>query len=867
MAKCFVDRCTNYSRKKVDYGNTVMHVFPSSLEGIKVWLRHVEQSGQVIHNFNETAEKIFQMGRNDPFRICSEHFANQSYVLRGQKRTLKSDAVPTVFPSDPPLKPSCKKARMDYSAIPWVQPGPKHGQVKISIHDNVNQSANDSIDLTDNGPLHFPKCCQYVPANADLTKRANEYIKENLSDVKEEYKDGNKIIERLLNLTLEIIYLLTGEDYIVVKKTSGEHVAPSSHPCVSEGLSRTQSPVFQPHSMMHEKDNDQKILELTNKIIQLVTGEEGEYLEGHKGLYKDVMMENHQPLTSLDTLKNSQIGYTSINNMEESASCHGGNLTDTDIYTPTDHTQYTSIHIKEELVSCEGGNLTDSDIYTPTDHTQYTSTDIKEEPASCDGGNLTDSDIYTPTDHTQYTSTHIKEESVSCDGGNLTDTDIYIPTDHTQYTSTHIKEESVSCDGGNLTDTDIYTPSDHTQYTSTDIKEESVSCDGGNLTDSDIYTPTDHTQYTSTHIKEESVSCDRGNLTDSDIYTPTDHTQYTSTDIKEEPILCDGGNLTDTDIYTPTDHTQYTSTHIKEESVSCDGGNLTDSDIYTPTDHTQYTSTDIKEEPILCDGGNLTDTDNVTSAKDAVKSKISTAVIVENSKNTTIDANVSISGGKNIVRNIKKPFYRIHEKANFMVILYNCPDCDKSFTNNLDLVRHQIMHNREKWFQCSCSRGNLKDTTPTQYTSTHIKEESVSCDGGNLTDTDIYTPTDHTQHPSAHIEGKSVLCEKGILTDTDIVTSAKDSCKSKISTDFEVGDLENTNNNATSSQLGCKKPVENSNKPFYTIEERPDMMVILYNCPDCHEAFKSNLDLAKHQVNHSAKKRIKCSECGIRFCH
>ncbi|XP_075070907.1 gastrula zinc finger protein XlCGF66.1-like isoform X2 [Mixophyes fleayi] len=116
-------------------------------------------------------------------------------------------------------------------------------------------------------------------------------------------KDWNDMTEKkILHFTLEIIYLLIGENYEVVKKTSGECVSPSSRPRVSAGLGRTQSPITvpPPHSLIHERNNDQRILELTNKIIQLLTGEEWEYLEGHKNLYKDVMMENHQSLTSLD---------------------------------------------------------------------------------------------------------------------------------------------------------------------------------------------------------------------------------------------------------------------------------------------------------------------------------------------------------------------------------------------------------------------------------------------------------------------------------------------------------------------------------------------------------------------------------------
>ncbi|XP_075187632.1 uncharacterized protein LOC142258975 isoform X1 [Anomaloglossus baeobatrachus] len=121
----------------------------------------------------------------------------------------------------------------------------------------------------------------------------------------------DKMAERMLHLTLEILFRLTGEDYTVVKKTSSERCqAP-----VSEGWGRPLSPITgpPPHPPIHEDINDQKILELTYKMIELLTGEvpircrdvtvyfsmeEWEYLEGHKDLYKYVMMAVPQPLTS-----------------------------------------------------------------------------------------------------------------------------------------------------------------------------------------------------------------------------------------------------------------------------------------------------------------------------------------------------------------------------------------------------------------------------------------------------------------------------------------------------------------------------------------------------------------------------------------
>ncbi|XP_077111880.1 uncharacterized protein LOC143767430 [Ranitomeya variabilis] len=144
------------------------------------------------------------------------------------------------------------------------------------------------------------------PLSGDLLCKRNFLIDPSSID-----RSSDKMAERILHLTLEILFRLTGEDYTVVKKISSERCqAP-----VSEGWGRPLSPITgpPPHTLIHEEISDQKILELTNKMTELLTGEvsircqdvavyfsmeEWEYLDGHKDLYKDVILEVPQPLTS-----------------------------------------------------------------------------------------------------------------------------------------------------------------------------------------------------------------------------------------------------------------------------------------------------------------------------------------------------------------------------------------------------------------------------------------------------------------------------------------------------------------------------------------------------------------------------------------
>ncbi|XP_069611035.1 zinc finger protein 585A-like [Ranitomeya imitator] len=130
-----------------------------------------------------------------------------------------------------------------------------------------------------------------------------------LTDPQRLDKGKSGMIKSILNLALEIIYQLTGEDYTIVKKKSGECLLSRNSSCLSE---RTQGPMtdLPPHSLIPGRYNEQKILDLTNKIIELLTEEvpircqdatvhfsmeEWEYIEGHTDLYKDVMMETKPP--------------------------------------------------------------------------------------------------------------------------------------------------------------------------------------------------------------------------------------------------------------------------------------------------------------------------------------------------------------------------------------------------------------------------------------------------------------------------------------------------------------------------------------------------------------------------------------------
>ncbi|XP_053307098.1 oocyte zinc finger protein XlCOF7.1-like [Spea bombifrons] len=231
-------------------------------------------------------------------------------------------------------------------------------------------------------------------------------------------QDESLMGERVLNLTLEILYLLTGEDYIVVKKNGG-YVTESSGPGDPDGSEKSPKVLMEPRpdSLLHNRDNDKKILELTNKIIQLLTGEEFEYL-GEKAVYKDTIVDDVYTFSSPDKpVRRRSTPEESENLIPSDLAKEDGcdkNMQRTKCRRKSIprklQSQSAADAPAEGGVSWEEENTSDADLYTQTGST------YKEESASCEEANLAD-----------YTLAYIKEEPGALEEGNLPD--IYAPAE------------------------------------------------------------------------------------------------------------------------------------------------------------------------------------------------------------------------------------------------------------------------------------------------------------------------------------------------------------------------------------------------------------------------------------------------------
>ncbi|XP_044155796.1 zinc finger protein 419-like isoform X1 [Bufo gargarizans] len=521
-------------------------------------------------------------------------------------------------------------------------------------------------------------------------------------------KETHEVTERILNLTFEIIYLLTGEVYTAVKKKSDKCVTPSSRTHVSGGWRKTQSSKESPSdSLIHERSNDEKILELTNKIIELLTGEvpircqdvtvhfsmeEWEYIEGHNDLYKNITMENHQPLTSPGD----------SNSIHSAAGDHGpvfARMGNSVKRFKDDISRLKKIK-PVELTSSNMGNIKKPNTLnfdTPTEHVQqYPSSPVKKESVSSDGRNPK---MSTPTDHAQqYSGLQIKEEPVSCDEENLQHLDVDCMKNN--LTAPHHNRCFVQTKNDESTEVEVrshHMVKDKVNSQKIDKNMENTVPLEGN--------PVNGVSSENQDKNLKTFTCSKCNKDFPDKQLLALHQ---SIHIREKLFLCSKCGKSFSNI---SHYIRHQSIHIGVKPYTCPDCGKSFSDRSYLSKH-QRMHADLISKPFKCPECEIRFMNQYEL--------VAHCKIHQGKKPFECS-----ECGKRFTRN-----YHLlkHEKVHTGDVPFLCSECGTCFRNNALLVKHQQYHSKEKQFTCSeCGKSFSDRSHFVRHIRIHTGEKPFVC--------------------------------------------------------------------------------------------------------------------------------------------
>ncbi|XP_073467833.1 uncharacterized protein [Aquarana catesbeiana] len=691
---------------------------------------------------------------------------------------------------------------------------------------------------------------EYLEGHKDLYKDIMMDNRQNLNFVKTVSKEFPRN-ETILNLTLEILSLLTGENCTVITKKSTNNETRRSHNMTTRS-SRIQNTITipLPPSPIPTRHNMEKIVEVTKKMMELLTGEvpircqdvtvyfsmeEWEYLEGHKDLYKDVMMDNQPPLTSLDGSSNgnppercprplysrdsTQEGHTIPHHQQR------GNLRDSKVEVKKEIKEEDGVmeeFLKEHKDLYQDSMVESSSYRNPPERCPrplYSRDSTQEDhtiPHHHQSGNLGDDNVvkeeYKDEEYgvmEEFSEGHkdMMEPPNTRNPPERCPRPLY-SRDSTQESHT-IPHHHQS---GNLRDSKIKVKEEKT-YVSDD--RQSMEEDGilrliledGTLTE----ISTAYRERGSSHLIQE-----------------THDPHYQRPPIGHGPsVLCVTSDQTGTSI--DGREMRKTSEDCLTLSPDC---KVEDEDItqYSPGENP--TTSNVHPAPHSVDGLSY------SSCPEEPQTVRDSAILPTEKRLSCTECGKCFRS---------KSGLNVHKRTHTGEKPYSCPDCDKCFIQTAHLVIHQRFHTGEKPYSCTeCGKCFHSNSNLNVHKRSHTGEKPYCCpECGKCFSVKSHIFT----HQRSHTGEKPYSCPecgKCFSVKSSLYTHQRSHTGEKPYSCPECGKCFSVKSSLYKHQIS-----HTGEKP--------------YSCPECGKCFSVKSDLSRHQRSHTGEKPYSCPECGKCF--